>query len=83
MNWDLIIKIYHIGFQVMCIAALSIGLVISACVLVHCLATKCWSADIKMPREWEKRDKAMAIKWGEEWEKMQQSKVKRKKQSRS
>ena len=48
----------------MCIAALSIGLVISACVLVHCLATKCWSADIKMPRSWEKRDKDMAIKWG-------------------
>ena len=78
MNWDLAIRIFYIGCQIMLCTALLIGLIASACVLGNFIATKGWSDEVKPPRSWKKGDKSMAEKWGSEWEKLQKLKTKRK-----
>lgn len=77
MTLDLAIRIFYIGCQVMLCTALLIGLIASACVLGNFIATHGWSDEVKTPRSWKKGDKAMAEKWGSEWEKLQKIKAKR------
>lgn len=77
MTLDLAIKIFYVGMKAMLFAGLAICLIISACVFVHFIVTKGWSDEVKTPRKWKKSDKAMAEKWGSEWEKLQRIKAKR------
>ena len=78
MNWILLEEIIYIGIWVVFTVGLTIGLIVSAVVFCSCIVTKSWTADIKFPRSWRKRDKEMAEKWGEEWDKLERIKARRK-----
>ena len=77
MTLDLAIKFIYIGMKAIMYAALAICLIISLCAFVHFIVTRGWSDEVKTPRKWKKSDKAMAEKWGSEWEKLQKIKAKR------
>lgn len=78
MTLDLAIKFIYFGVKAVMYAGLAICLIISLCAFVHLIATKGWSDEVKPPRKWKKSEKAMAEKWGSEWEKLQKLKAKRK-----
>jgi hypothetical protein len=78
MDSALIERIVYIGIKAVIFTGIGIGLIISACVFVHYIATHGWSDEVREPRSWRKSDKVMAEKWGEEWDKLKKLKERRK-----
>ena len=78
MDWALIERIIYIGIKAVIFTGIVIGLIISACVFVHFIVTRGWSDEVKTPRSWRKRERVMSEKWGEEWDKLERIKARRK-----
>ena len=78
MDCALIARIVYIGIKAVIFTGIGIGLIISACAFVHFIVTRGWSDEVREPRSWHKRDKEMAEKWGEEWDKLKKLKERRK-----